>query len=220
MIWLTWRQFRTQGIVAAGALAALAITLAVTGPHLAALSNSSGLNTCGTQCGAQAANFIAAVKGGATEIIFYGGAFLLYAVPVLIGIFWGAPLVTREVEAGTHRLAWNQSVTRARWVAAKLGLIGLAAMATAGLLSLMTSWWASPLYGRAAGRAQRAQHQQARSPALRRHRHSADRLRRVRVCSRSLLSAYLSAGHCPPWPSRSPSSPRSRSSGPATSART
>ena len=146
MIWLTWRQFRTQGIVAACALGALAITLAVTGLHLAALGNSSGLNTCGTHCGAQAANFINAVQGSATELVFYGGAFLLYAVPVLIGIFWGAPLVTREVETGTYRLAWTQSVTRGRWVAAKLGLLGLAAIATAGLLSLMTSWWAGPLY--------------------------------------------------------------------------
>jgi ABC-type transport system involved in multi-copper enzyme maturation permease subunit len=146
MIWLTWRQFRTQGIVAACALGALAITLAVTGLHLAALGNSSGLSTCGTHCGAQAANFINAVKGGTTELIFYGVEFLLYAVPALIGIFWGAPLVTREVEAGTYRLAWNQSITRDRWVAAKLGLLGLAAMATAGLLSLMTGWWAGPLY--------------------------------------------------------------------------
>ena len=146
MIWLTWRQFRAQGIAAAGTMAALAITLAVTGPHLAALYDSSGLSSCGTQCGAQAANFISAVQGSASEIIFYGGTFLLYAVPALIGIFWGAPLITREVEAGTHRIAWNQSVTRGRWVVAKFGLIGLAAMATAGLLSLMTSWWASPLY--------------------------------------------------------------------------
>jgi hypothetical protein len=154
MIWLTWRQFRAQGIIAAAALATLAIALAVTGWHLAALYNGSGLGTCGTQCGAQAASFISAVRGGATEVIFYGATFLAYAVPALIGIFWGAPLVTREVEAGTDRLAWNQSVTRGRWVAAKLGLIGLAAMATAGLLSLVTRWWASPLYDatRQAGR--------------------------------------------------------------------
>jgi len=26
---------------------------------------------------------------------------------VFIGIFWGAPLVTRELETGTFRLAWN-----------------------------------------------------------------------------------------------------------------
>ena len=29
-------------------------------------------------------------------------------------------------------------------MAAKLGLIGLAAMATAGLLSLMVTWWSVP----------------------------------------------------------------------------
>ena len=86
------------------------------------------------------------MKGSTTELIFYGGIFLLYAVPALIGLFWGAPLVTRELEAGTFRLAWNQSVPRARWIAVKLGLLGLSAMVTAGLLSLMTGWWASPLY--------------------------------------------------------------------------
>ena len=76
---------------------------------------------------------------------YFAGGAALYITPALIGIFWGAPLVTRELEAGTFRLAWNQSVTRIRWMAAKLALIGLAAMATAGLLSLMVTWWASPI---------------------------------------------------------------------------
>jgi hypothetical protein len=43
------------------------------------------------------------------------------------------------------RLAWTQSVTRTRWLPTKLGVVGLAAMAAAGLLSLMVTWWASPL---------------------------------------------------------------------------
>jgi hypothetical protein len=145
MIWLTWRQFRPQAIVAAAALAVVAVALAVTGPHLASMYTSSGLASCHAGCGTQASTFITAVKGSATELIFYGGIFLLYATPALIGMFWAAPLVTRELEAGTFRLAWSQSVTRTRWIAVKLGLIGLAAMATAGLLSLMISWWASPL---------------------------------------------------------------------------
>jgi hypothetical protein len=148
MIWLTWRQFRAQAIVAAAALIAAAVTLAVTGPHLASLFNSNGLATCRAGCVADAAKFIneVKVKGSGTEQIFYGGIFLVYAVPALIGLFWGAPLISRELEAGTFRLAWNQSVPRARWIAVKLSLIGLAAMVTAGLLSLMCSWWASPLY--------------------------------------------------------------------------
>jgi hypothetical protein len=46
MMWLTWRQFRAQAIVAAAALAVVAIALAVTGPHLADLYASSGVATC------------------------------------------------------------------------------------------------------------------------------------------------------------------------------
>jgi len=146
MLWLTWRQFRAQAIVASAALVAVAIALAVTGPHLASLFDSNGLPTCRVGCGVDASNFINQVKGSGTELVFYGGILLMYAVPALIGLFWGAPLVTRELESGTFRLAWNQSVTRTRWIAVKLGLIGLAAMATAGLLSLMISLWSGPLY--------------------------------------------------------------------------
>ena len=42
MIWLSWRQFRAQAIVAGAALVAVAIALTVTGPRLAALFNDSG----------------------------------------------------------------------------------------------------------------------------------------------------------------------------------
>jgi hypothetical protein len=146
MIWFTWRQFRAQTVVAGAALAAMAVALIVTGPHLVDLYTSSGLAACHASCGTEATNFINQVKGSAAEIVFYVGIFLLYAAPAIIGMFWGAPLVTRELEAGTFRLAWNQSITRTRWIAVKLALIGLAAMATTGLLSLMTSWWAAPLY--------------------------------------------------------------------------
>ena len=83
-------------------------------------------------------------------MLYHLGIGVLYVVPAVIGLFWGAPLVTRELETGTFRLAWNQSVTRTRWLAVKLGLIGLASMAAAGLFSLMVTWWSSPI-DRAAG---------------------------------------------------------------------
>jgi hypothetical protein len=146
MVWLTWRQFRPQAIAAGAALAAVAIALGLTGPHLAALYNDNGLGSCTAGCGNRVTSFINEVRGTASEDIFYGGVFLVYVVPAVIGLFWGAPLIGREIESGTFRLAWNQSVTRRRWVLTKLGLIGLASMAAAGLLSLMMSWWASPLY--------------------------------------------------------------------------
>jgi hypothetical protein len=144
MIWLTWRQFRPQAIATAAALAALAIVLAVARRGLATGYATAGLAACHAHCATDASIFLDRV-GNLDHIFFFGSIFLLVAAPAVMGLFWGAPLIAREIEAGTHRVAWNQSVTRTRWTLIKLGLVGLAAIATAGLLSLMVTWWASPI---------------------------------------------------------------------------
>ena len=90
----------------------------------------------------------------------------------LLGMFWGAPLVARELETGTFRLAWTQGVTRNRWLAVKLAVAGLASMAVTGLLSLMLTWWFSPI-----DRVQRTCSPVDFGSA----RHRAGRLRRVRL---------------------------------------
>ena len=69
----------------------------------------------------------------------------MLVVPAIVGVFWGAPLVARELEAGTHRLAWNQTVTRTRWLAVKVGLTGLVALAGVAVLTLVLTWWAGPI---------------------------------------------------------------------------
>jgi ABC-type transport system involved in multi-copper enzyme maturation permease subunit len=61
--------------------------------------------------------------------------------PLLIGIFWGAPLLARELERGTHRLAWTQSVTRQRWLLSKLGGLSLVVTVAGLALGLMVSAW-------------------------------------------------------------------------------
>jgi hypothetical protein len=158
MMWLTWRQFRAQAIVVAAALAVIAVALAITGAHLAHLYNTSGVAACQAHgdCATPVTSFLDQLKSNLVyKLLYDGSTVVLYAVPALLGVFWGAPLVTREIETGTFRLAWNQSVTRTRWLAVKLGIVGLAAMATAGLLSLMIGWWASPVdhaYGLPQGR--------------------------------------------------------------------
>ena len=120
MIRFSWLQFRAQAVTAAAALAAVVVVLAITSPH-------------------RQANF------GVSNWLYTAGIVVLYLTPAIIGIFWGAPLISRELETGTLRLAWTQSISRTRWVAVKLGLTGLAAMATAGLLSLVVTWWSSPM---------------------------------------------------------------------------
>jgi hypothetical protein len=131
MIWLTWRQFRTQAAVVFGAIVVILAALAATGPHLAQVYQSRGNR------------FLDGVGGLDTDLYLIT-ALALLALPALVGMFWGAPLVTRELDAGTHRLAWTLT-TRTRWLVAKLGLIGLAAMAAAGLLGLAVTWWAGPI---------------------------------------------------------------------------
>jgi hypothetical protein len=145
MTWLTWRQFRIQTLVTLAALAAIALTVGITGPHLAHLFHTE-IAGCLGQSGTRACSHDTLNAFTATDSFlqhFLGYA--LIVVPGLIGAFWGAPLLTRELEAGTHRLVWNQSITRTRWLAAKIGLIGLTSAVAAGLFSLMLTWWSSPL---------------------------------------------------------------------------
>ena len=164
MIWLTWRQSHLKAASAAVVLAAFAVLLAVTGPHLASLYAGSKIGSCqGSDCGGPADDFLQQLYGsslsGASSVDGTGTYWLLYLLgiviilmaPAVIGIFWGAPLIAGEFEAGTHYLAWNQSITRTRWLAVKLTLTGLAAMGVTETLSLMQAWWATPI-SRAVGR--------------------------------------------------------------------
>jgi hypothetical protein len=152
MIWLTWRQFRVQAITAAAALAAFAILLAATGPHLARLYATSKITSChGFGC-EPAVNTFFGELAGLDTVVYLLGIGLILAAPAIIGIFWGAPLVARELETRTFNLAWTQGVTRTRWLAVKLTLTGLAAMAVTEALSLIYAWWADPI-SKAIGRA-------------------------------------------------------------------
>jgi hypothetical protein len=160
MIWLTWRQFRAQAITAAAALAVFAIVLAATASDLSGMYNSSGLLTChGDACSGLASTFLNNLASGGGDFLVPGSPYaILYFLSVLViliapaitGIFWGAPLIARELETGTFRLTWNQSITRTRWLTVKLVLIGAAAMAVTEAFSLLQAWWAAPI-GKAVG---------------------------------------------------------------------
>ncbi|MFB6617738.1 ABC transporter permease [Streptomyces sp. NPDC056367] len=139
MIWLTWRQYRVQTLAALAALAAFAMFLVVTGLQMRDLYDST-VGACKGDC-AMAKNALVVEY----QTLNYYVTSALLALPGVIGVFWGAPLIARELETGTHRLVWNQTITRGRWLAVKLGAVGLIAVAVTGVLSLLASWWASPL---------------------------------------------------------------------------
>jgi hypothetical protein len=133
MIWLTWRQFRMQAAAVYVAVAAAAVVLAITGPRLLDLARLDP--------------DIYDRLPRTDRNLFFTGIIVVAIAPALIGAFWGAPLVARELEAGTHRLVWNQSVTRTRWLATKLGVTTLTAAVAVGALTLAVSWWSDPIDG-------------------------------------------------------------------------
>jgi|HubBroStandDraft_1064217.scaffolds.fasta_scaffold05107_3 hypothetical protein len=148
MIWLAWRQFRAQAIGTGCVLAVFALVFVVTGLGLAHVYDTSGLPGCISHhdCSNAVTVFQGQFKGSIYSTVALVGIGLIYVAPALMGVFWGAPLVAREYETGTLRLAWNQSVSRNRWLIVKVAMIGLIAMAVAGLLSLVLSWYDAPVY--------------------------------------------------------------------------
>jgi hypothetical protein len=145
MTWFTWRQFRTQTWITVAVLAALGAVLLLTSFSIADAYEDANLAGCGNDCAAALELFLRRIGTSSVPAVYDLAGTLTLVLPAVIGVFWGAPLIAREVETGTHRLAWNQSVTRTRWLATKLAVVGGAAAATAGLLSWAVTAWASRL---------------------------------------------------------------------------
>ncbi|HEY1832602.1 MAG TPA: hypothetical protein VGG38_20365 [Acidimicrobiales bacterium] len=140
MIWLIWRQFRTQAAVALGTLAVIAVILIITGPHLLDLYRQ-GVHECrvsgGNNCNSPVIGQDPILRGLLLGLLLLG--------PILLGMFWGAPMVARELETGAYRLGWTQSASRTQWLAAKILIGATATAAAAGLLVWIVDWWSSPI---------------------------------------------------------------------------
>jgi len=133
MIRVAWRQFRTQALVALGLLALFTAFVIAFGLHL-----RDEYDFCIPQHACAPPSGNNAVLAG-----LLGPALL--AIPALLGIFWGAPLVARDFESGTFRLAWTQSVTRRRWLSVRVALVGAAVLAVAGVASWLVNWGLAPI---------------------------------------------------------------------------
>jgi hypothetical protein len=140
MIKLAVRQFRASAWTASIGLVVLAALILATRPHLVAAA-AAARRACGAEAGCPAlATFVHSNAPLSTAI-----GLVVIVVPALIGAFWGAPLVAREFEAGTHKLVWTQSVSRTRWLTVKLAVVGAATVVVTGVLSALVTWWAEPL---------------------------------------------------------------------------
>jgi hypothetical protein len=142
MTWLAWRHQRTETLIGAVALTLLAAVLVPTGLHMASVFDRNGLAACipshTSSCNLAISQFHARFSqiGGLLP--------WLNLVPGLIGVLLAAPLVL-ELEHGTYRLAWTQSVTRDRWLAGKLAIALGSALVAGFALTALVTWWRGPL---------------------------------------------------------------------------
>ncbi len=139
MTWLTWRQLRGETLAVAVLLAVIAVFAVVTGIEMRGFEG--GLARLGPNaapsCGGQG-DFERSF-GWLLSIVGWFNIF-----PLFLGVFIGAPLVAREVERGTHRLAWTQSITRTRWLMFKLGGVAVLAVAFGVVVAGVMTWWRQP----------------------------------------------------------------------------
>ena len=140
MTWVIWRQYRVSAAIAGGILAAFAVLFLINGLHHAAQWHSA-LASCARagNCGDLAQTV--SLGGGPV----YALTVLTLAVPLLLGMFWGGPAVARERESATVQFAWTQSVTRRRWLSAKVGWLLLAGAVFGGAVAGIVTWWYAPL---------------------------------------------------------------------------
>ncbi len=128
LTWVAWRQHRAAlaALVAVGGV--IAVAMAVTGLVL---------HSYGTR--------MFSVGPNSPWRLYYATQTVLVPVllliPVLAGMFLGAPLVAREYEAGTTRFAWCQAAGRVRLVLAALAPATLLLAIVAAGLGLEHRWW-------------------------------------------------------------------------------
>ena len=141
MTWVGWRLQRTETLIVAGILALLAALLVPTGIQMADAYHHDGLAACLAMNPSETcANSIGDFRQRFQSLLDLGNWFNL--VPGLIGVLLAAPFIL-DLEHGTYRLAWTQSITRRRWLLGKLGMLVAAALVAAGTMIALFTWWRS-----------------------------------------------------------------------------
>ncbi len=150
LAWVTLRQRRGAIIGTSILLGAFAVYLLI----MAIIQNNAyaTVTAChpaaALKCQQLAQEFSRNYWGGNGSVLQSGGAqtvsSLLFAVPVLLGAFVGAPLLARELETGTFRFAWTQGAGRTRWALSTLVLPGLLLTAVTGAFTALFYWYFRP----------------------------------------------------------------------------
>jgi hypothetical protein len=145
LAWVSWRQNRTAAIGTAAFLGAVAVYLLIMGLRIrGGYANVSG---CSLQAGRISQTCgIALTLFGSYHVDGEATAAVMLAVPMLAGVFAGAPILARELDSGTFRFAWTQGAGRIRPTVARLVLPAVTLTAAAAAVSQLFGWFYYPFF--------------------------------------------------------------------------
>ena len=144
MLWVTWRQHRAELAAAVLLIAVVAVPIVVNGLAMREAYHADGVAACVSDPARAGCERI--VERFVDRHAEWGQRLLWFAfLPAVIGVFVGAPMLAREFEHGTWKIAFSQSVGRNRWLAVKLAIVGAGAVALAAILGTLFTWWRGPL---------------------------------------------------------------------------
>lgn len=146
MIWVSWRQHRSQAITGLGLLCALAVYGIVLGLEMRNSFSQNHLATClAHSLGANCPNSVATFDNSFGSLVNIGFWAVLLLLPGLIGAVVGATVLGRELEMGTWRLAWSQTVPRTRWLAIQLAVAAGGLVVLGAAMTLVITWYRAPM---------------------------------------------------------------------------
>ncbi|MFD9698938.1 hypothetical protein [Lentzea sp. NPDC059081] len=118
ILWLTWRQHRWP----------------VTGVTVLALCAAYALLATGAEHQVVGALMLPGFYAIVVQLVFGG----------VIGVFWGAPLIARELEDRTYFVAWGQDVTAVEWLRGKVVVLGLLAAVLGAVIGIGDGFTGDP----------------------------------------------------------------------------
>ncbi|MFI6083939.1 hypothetical protein ACIBBB_23670 [Streptomyces sp. NPDC051217] len=146
-LWLVLRQHRTTLLIGGGAILAGVLVLVASKIWAGGVVDDFAATGCRVwnidrpEC-FQTFRDYSDDTHGFDRVLTYG-SYVLQFLPGVIAAFVAGPMVARELESGTYKLAWTQSVSPARWLASKLLALALPVLVLVALLTAVRAWAAT-----------------------------------------------------------------------------
>lgn len=137
----TWLQHRATLVSLLVLFLASAITFALSEPSVHSIyarflaDGCTGLPHEPLGCG-NYANAVASDTNSFTAFVI-----VLRVLPVVTGLFVGAPLLARDLESGTYRFTWTQGAGRIRYVFSSFAVLAVVVVLIAVVLGLLVGGW-------------------------------------------------------------------------------